>query len=228
MRRGESLAGLALACLGIGLPFLGVPKWLAIVLVGIGALLLVAAFAIPLVGRYFVISRRDDVVISGVAGISARLREPRRDLADELEDYASRLADFIDARNAEIPGVRGTGGLMVSQKLKDVQEAAERRAAHNRATMATYFREWRTAGMRLLREDEARKVGSEKFMEIAHAPGNVRELAAVPSRVYLTIAQRLRKIQRDRAVDEEQRRSGRVKTWVPVDEPDEPQEPKAS
>ncbi len=207
MRRAETLAGLALALLGIGLPFLGMPHWLAVALVVVGVALLAVALTVPIFRRFFVVQR----VRKPSPPLSAN---PRRSLADELEDYGYRLGDFLDARQAERPeeSAMHTYSRQVSGTIHP-----DSPDAHDRATMSLYFREWRTPGVRLLKEEGAQRVGSEKFLPRAEQPRFIPDVDELPE-AYRRLAERLRKLDQDRVIEERQRKAGRVKVFVPADE----------
>ncbi len=140
-----------LGLLGIALPVVGVPEWLAWSLIGACALILAALVAAAVFGRYFTVQREQSTLDPDLP-----VRDDRRDLADDLEQYAEQLANWLDARSIEAPTIIrnntaaiGESNLAAMLRIKrdepDRWEGHQQAAEHyDRVIRTEYLLGWRS------------------------------------------------------------------------------------
>lgn len=194
VRSRATWVGVALGLAGIGLPVLGVPRWLALALFiacCLIALGLAVSYVVPLLRRR---DADDDPSVS--------VRNDRRDLADDLLAYADRIADWLDARQIEAPSVieRNASTVLggaLGEMLRIAKDDPERWEAHQHATSrfeiathAEYVLAWRARALSLFDQAVEMGVVSPKARVGLEKPDTVR-LRAVPD-ILRKLAARLR------------------------------------
>lgn len=114
------------------------------------------------------------------------VRDDRRDLADDLEAYASRLADWLDARDVKAPSIIDENKNALAEALRISQndparwETHQQAAAHyDRVTRAEYLIAWR--GNALVLFDQAMQLGviTPKIRERFEKP-DMTQMRALP------------------------------------------------
>lgn len=130
-------------------------------------------------------------------------RDDRRDLADDLDAFANRMADWLDARAVEAPSIidANTTAILGQSRLSQVMRVAlddpERWKAHQEATAhydkttrAEYLIGWRGEALRLF--DAAVELGvvTPKARDRFEKP-DMTQLRALPELLH-KLAERLR------------------------------------
>lgn len=129
--------GVVLGLLGLALPEVGVPRWLAWAMLGMCVAIMVGLVLSALFSRYWTVQvqrRTDDPALPP--------RDDRRDLADDLDVFANRMADWLDARAVKAPSIidANTAAILGQSRLSQacasraMTPSAGRRTAKRRRT----------------------------------------------------------------------------------------------
>lgn len=172
-----TVVGSAISVLGLGLDALGLPRWLAWTLVGMGLAILVATAIFWTVSRRGAVQDDPDLPV----------RDDRRDLADDLDHFAQCFEDWLDARRVQAPQIiEDNAKSILYEMIRVSEEEPERWEAHREAsayygkvTRAEYMLGWRAEALKLF--DAAADMGAvtPKVRERFEKP-NMMQLGALP------------------------------------------------